>query len=78
MKNELRIEKEEQLCHLEEQAAVCYTAETVTRISMNNKQPYTIEEIDSRLEQAEEDFEAGRYYSNESVFSELTQFVNSL
>lgn len=39
---------------------------------------FTEEELDARLDQAEKDFEAGRYFSNESVIAELNQFVQAL
>lgn len=44
---------------------------------MNNA-PYTIEEIDSRLELSEDDFRMGRTCSNAEVMSELRTFIDLL
>ena len=63
---------------LAEDAAIFYKTVGVSESCLNDKTPYTIAELDARLEQAEKDFEAGRYFSNESVIAELNQFVQAL
>lgn len=40
--------------------------------------PYTMEEIDYRLQQSEEDFRMGRISTNAEVLSELRTFIDSL
>ena len=40
----------------------------VRRLNGDTVAPYTMEEIDARLDEAERDIEEGRYYTNEEVF----------
>ena len=47
-------------------------------LSFNDLQPYTIEELDARLEEAEEDFASGRYYTMEEAHREMKRFIASL
>lgn len=47
-------------------------------LSFNDLQPYTIEELDARLEEAEEDFAKGRYYTREEAHREMRRFIASL
>lgn len=63
---------------LSEETAISYNTMQVSESCLNDKTPYTIEELDTRLEQAEKDFGAGRYFSNESVIAELNQFIREL
>ncbi len=63
---------------LVEETAMSYKTVAVSESCLNDKTPYTIAELDARLDQAEKDFEAGRYFSNESVIAELNQFVQAL
>lgn len=55
-----------------------YKIASVSESCLNDNTPYTIEELDARLEQAEKDFKDGKYFSNESVIAELNQFVQVL
>jgi len=47
-------------------------------LSFNDLQPYTIEELDARLEEAENDFAKGRYYTREEAHREMRRFIASL
>ena len=40
----------------------------VRRLSQESVTPYTKEEIDARLDEAERDIEEGRYYTTDEVF----------
>ena len=40
--------------------------------------PYTMEEIKAMIDEAELDFEAGRYYTTEEVFREIEEEINKL
>lgn len=40
--------------------------------------PYTMEEIEAMIEEAERDFEAGRFYTSEEVFQEIDEEINKL
>ncbi len=40
--------------------------------------PYTIEELENRLQQSEDDFAMGRTCTNAEVLSELRTFIDSL
>ena len=40
----------------------------VRRLSQEHVSPYTMEEIDARLDEAERDIEEGRYYTTDQVF----------
>lgn len=40
----------------------------VQRLSQEPAAPYTMEEIDARLDEAECDIEEGRYYTTDQVF----------
>ena len=40
----------------------------VQRLSQESVAPYTMEEIDARLDEAERDIEEGRYYTTDQVF----------
>lgn len=37
--------------------------------------PYTMEEIDAMIEEAERDFEAGRFYSTEEVLMDIEEEI---
>ena len=78
MKYEDLINQDKENNTLAEDATVSYKTVNVSESCLNDNTPYTIEELDARLEQAEKDFEAGRYISNESVFAELNQFIQAL
>lgn len=47
-------------------------------LSFNDLRPYTIEELDARLEEAENDFAKGRYYTREEAHREMRRFIASL
>ena len=40
----------------------------VRRLTQESVTPYTMEEIDARLDEAERDIEEGRYYTTDQVF----------
>ena len=40
----------------------------VMRLNRESVTPYTMEEIDARLDESERDIEEGRYYTTEEVF----------
>ena len=40
----------------------------VRRLNRESVTPYTMEEIDARLDESERDIEEGRYYTTEEVF----------
>lgn len=40
--------------------------------------PYTMEEINAMIDEAERDFEAGRFYTSEEVFQELEEEFDKL
>lgn len=40
--------------------------------------PYTMEELENRLQQSEDDFAMGRTCTNAEVLSELRTFIDSL
>lgn len=44
----------------------------------NDLRPYTIEELDARLEEAEDDFAQGRSFSREEAHIEMRKFLASL
>ena len=53
--------------------------ETQRTLYYNDRQrPYTIEELDARLEEAENDFARGRYYTREEAHREMRRFIASL
>lgn len=78
MKYEDIINKDKDNNTFAEDAAISYETVGVSESCLNDKTPYTIAELDARLEQAEKDFESGKYFSNESVIAELNQFVQAL
>jgi len=41
----------------------------VHRLNQESVTPYTIEEIDARLDESESDIEAGRYNTTEEIFA---------
>lgn len=40
--------------------------------------PYTMEEIHAMIDEAQRDFEAGRFYTTEEVFQEIEEEINKL
>lgn len=40
--------------------------------------PFTMEEIKAMIDEAERDFEAGRFYTTEEVFQEIDEEINKL
>ena len=40
--------------------------------------PYTMEEINAMINEAERDFEAGRYYTTEEVLKEIEEEIHKL
>lgn len=40
--------------------------------------PYTMEEINAMIDEAERDFAAGRYYTTEEVLKEIEEEINKL
>jgi len=53
---------------VQEQEQVISELQANVRSLRQAQEPYTMEEIDARLDESEQDIEAGRYYTTEEVF----------
>ena len=52
----------------EQKQVISELQSNVQRLSRENLTPYTMDEINTRLDESERDIEEGRYYTTEEVF----------
>lgn len=60
------------LCGMKEKKEIEFDA-IIDELIKGQLPPYTMEEINAMIDEAEQDFEAGRFYTTEEVFQEIEE-----
>ena len=65
------------LCGMKDKNEIAFDS-MIDELMKEQLPPYTMEEIYAMIDEAQRDFEAGKFYTTEEVFQELEEEINKL